>query len=47
MRFVLSQLNYEGKADAKINLHHNPDIVERYHKRTHGEKSQFVIPARG
>lgn len=47
MRFVLSQLNYEGKADAKINLHHNPDIVERYHKRTHGEKSQFVIPVRG
>jgi len=38
IRFVLSQIDYEGKEDAKINLHHNPDIVERYHLHSHKEQ---------
>ena len=39
IRYVLSQIPYEGKDDARINLHHDPEIVERYHRRTHSEKS--------
>ena len=37
IRYVLSSIDYEGKKDAKINLHHDPDIVERYHRRSHSE----------
>ncbi len=37
IRYVLAQIPYEGKEDAKINLHHDPDIVERYHRGTHDE----------
>jgi len=38
MRYVLSQFDYDGKEDAKTSLHHDPDIVERYHRRSHDEK---------
>jgi len=38
IRYALAQIPYEGKEDAKINLHHDPEIVERYHRRTHDEK---------
>ena len=38
IRYVLAQIPYEGKEEAKINLHHDPDIVERYHRNTHTEK---------
>ena len=37
IRYALAQIPYEGKKDAKINLHHDPEIVERYHRRTHDE----------
>jgi polyphosphate kinase 2 len=37
IRYVLSQIPYDGKEEAKINLHHDPDIVERYHRRSHKE----------
>ena len=40
IRYVLSQLEYEGKDDATINIHHDPDIVERYHRRTHSEENK-------
>ncbi|WP_294951075.1 polyphosphate kinase 2 [Sulfurovum sp.] len=39
IRYVLSQIPYEGKENAKINLHHDPDVVERYHRRSHSEES--------
>jgi polyphosphate kinase 2 (PPK2 family) len=39
IKFVLSQIPYEGKEDAKIDLHHDPDIVERYHRRSHKERT--------
>ena len=39
IRYVLSQIPYEGRGDAKINLHHDPDVVERYHRRSHSEES--------
>jgi len=32
--YVLSMLPYEGKADAKVNLHPDPDIVQRYYQRS-------------
>ena len=38
IRYVLSQIPYEGKENARINLHHDPDIVERYHRRSHSEE---------
>ncbi len=38
IRYVLSQIPYEGREDAKINLHHDPDVVERYHRRSHQEQ---------
>jgi polyphosphate kinase 2 len=38
IRYVLSQIPYEGKEQAKINLHHDPVIVERYHRRSHQDK---------
>ena len=31
IRYVLSQIDYEGKEDATINLHPDPEVVERYH----------------
>ena len=37
IRYVLSSIDYEGKQDAKINLHHDPEVVERYHRRSHSE----------
>jgi len=37
IRFILSHIDYEGKANSKINLHHDPDVVERYHRRSHRE----------
>jgi len=37
IRYVLSKIDYEGKEDAKINLHHDPEIVERYHRISHNE----------
>ena len=38
IRYVLSRIDYDGKEDAKINLHHDPEIVERYHRRSHNEQ---------
>jgi hypothetical protein len=38
IRYVLSQIPYEGRKDAVINLHHDPDVVERYHRQSHQEK---------
>jgi len=37
IRYVLSNIPYEGKKDAKINLHHDPSVVQRYHRLTHKE----------
>jgi polyphosphate kinase 2 len=39
IRYVLSQIEYEGKEEANINLHHDPDVVERYHRQTHNEEN--------
>ena len=33
IRYVLSQVPYEGKEDAKVSLIPDPDIVQRYHRR--------------
>ena len=41
MRYVLSQFDYDGKEDATTSLHHDPDIVERYHRRSHDEKDSI------
>jgi hypothetical protein len=41
IRYVLSQIPYEGREKAKINLHHDPDIVERYHRRSHQNRGRF------
>jgi len=38
IRYVLSQIPYEGKESARINLHHDPEVVERYHRRSHSEE---------
>ena len=37
IRYILSKFQYDGKIDAVINLHHNPAVVERYHRDTHGD----------
>jgi len=37
IRYILSQIDYDGKNEANINLHHDPEIVERYHRKTHQE----------
>jgi polyphosphate kinase 2 len=37
IRYVLSKIPYEGKEESKINIHHDPSIVERYHRQTHSE----------
>jgi len=33
IRYVLSQIDYEGKDKAKVSLHPDPDIVQRYHRK--------------
>jgi len=33
IRYVLSQIPYEGKKDAKVSLHPDPDVVQRYHRK--------------
>ena len=37
IRYALSKIPYEGKEKAKINIHHDPTVVERYHRRSHSE----------
>ena len=32
IRYVLSQIPYDGKKEAMVNLHPNPDIVQRYYQ---------------
>ncbi len=32
IRYVLSQIPYDGKEEAMVNLHPNPDIVQRYYQ---------------
>jgi len=32
IRYVLSMIPYEGKEEAKVNLHPNPDVVQRYYQ---------------
>jgi polyphosphate kinase 2 len=34
IRYVLNQIKYEGKNDANISLHPNPETVMRYHRST-------------
>jgi len=34
IRYVLSQLNYDGKENAACQLHPDPDIVSRYHRKS-------------
>jgi len=38
IRYVLSHIPYEGKDEANINIHHDPTVVERYHRQSHSEK---------
>ncbi len=38
IRYVLSNIPYEDRDKAKINLHHDPSIVERYHRLSHSER---------
>jgi len=37
IRYVLSLFNYDGKEESSTTLHHDPDIIERYHRRSHSE----------
>ncbi len=37
IKYVLAQVNYSEKDETNINLRHDPEIVERYHRRTHSE----------
>jgi len=37
IRYVLSTIDFDDKKSTKINLHHDPEVVERYHRRTHVE----------
>ncbi len=37
IRYILSQVEYTGKSEATINLHHDPEVVERYHRKSHHE----------
>jgi polyphosphate kinase 2 (PPK2 family) len=32
MRYVLSQFDYDGKAEAETTLHPDPNVVHRYHR---------------
>jgi polyphosphate kinase 2 len=34
IRYVLSQLDYEGKSEATVSLHPDPNIVMRYHRHS-------------
>jgi polyphosphate kinase 2 len=34
IRYVLSQFNYDGKEDANVMLHPDPDVVSRYHRKS-------------
>ncbi len=34
IRYVLSHIPYEGKENAETNLHPDPDIVQRYHRKS-------------
>jgi polyphosphate kinase 2 len=34
IRYVLSQIPYDGKEDAKTTLHPDPEIVQRYHRKS-------------
>jgi len=34
IRYVLSHIPYEGKEKAETNLHPDPDIVQRYHRKS-------------
>ena len=38
IRYILSMIPYEGKEDAKVNLHPNPDIVQRYYQSSSLDK---------
>jgi polyphosphate kinase 2 len=33
IRYVLSKVPYDGKKEAKVTLHSDPDIVQRYHRQ--------------
>lgn len=33
IRYVLSQIDYDGKEEAEVSLHPDPDIVYRYHRK--------------
>ncbi|QCI28247.1 polyphosphate kinase 2 [Caminibacter pacificus] len=33
IRYVLSQIDYDGKEKSKVSLHPDPDIVQRYHRK--------------
>jgi polyphosphate kinase 2 len=33
IRYILSKIPYEGKEKAKVSLHPDPDIVQRYHRK--------------
>ncbi len=38
IRYVLSLIPYEGKESTKVNLHPDPDVVQRYHRKSfHGD----------
>ncbi len=34
IRYVLSHIPYEGREKAQINLHPDPDVVQRYHRKS-------------
>ncbi len=34
IRYVLSLIPYEGKENTKVNLHPDPDVVQRYHRKS-------------
>ena len=34
IRYVLSQIPYEGKEEAKTTLHPDPEVVQRYHRKS-------------
>ena len=38
IKYVLSLFNYTDKDKSKVKLHHDPEVVERYHRRTHSKK---------
>ncbi|MEO1942461.1 MAG: polyphosphate kinase 2 [Campylobacterales bacterium] len=33
IRYVLSQIDYDGKEEAEVSLHPDPDVVYRYHRK--------------